>query len=147
MPSSISYLIELPGREFNRRLCPANRVSEAELEKRASANELDQWEVGLGLGDRNEFYFASLTGSWTICTLPYPYSLFLGDYSNDRRLALIRGWEQSVRAMCPDVRIFRVDDFLLDPWEARYNDRLHRKPDWVDEFLDWLRTEDDRYWA
>jgi hypothetical protein len=98
------------------------------------------------LGNDTEF-LVDLTGAWTLCKLPFRYSNLLPDVQNATTHAEIANWEERLRELLPSTEIFRIDDFLVDQWNSRYDYRLLHAPRAVQAFLEWLETQDPLHWA
>ncbi len=89
------------------------------------------------LGGRNKIpdddmaFLVDLTGDWTLCTLPYKYTIFIGECTRLPMYARVKNWEQKLRKLLPSCDIYRIDKLLLDPWEVRYDYLLVRHPEAV----------------
>jgi hypothetical protein len=140
---SIYYLIKIPGTEFNRLLKPNYQTTSAYLDE--MVREQDLW-TGM-LPDDDTDFLVDLTGEWTLCTLPYPYSIFIGECTNLPMLNRIIKWEQKLRKLVPSREVWRIDEFLIEPWNVKYDYRLVRHPDAVQQLIEWLPTQDSRYWS
>ncbi len=75
MAYAICYLIKMPGAEFNLLQKPNHQVSETYLAEMARKQDL--WD-GM-LPDDDMAFLVDLTGDWTLCTLPYKYTIFIGE--------------------------------------------------------------------
>jgi hypothetical protein len=135
-------MIKIPGVEFNRLLKPPYQTTSEYLDE--MVREQDLW-TGM-LPDDDTDFLVDLTGEWTLCTLPYSYSIFIGDYTHLPVFARTKKWEQSLRKVLPSCEIIRLDDYLLEPWQVKYDYLLVRHPQAVEEFVEWLHTQDNRYW-
>src|SRR5262245_60970528 len=104
MGDSLNYLIDVPGRQFNSLLAPEARLSEAEIERVLRNDELgarDAW-----FSDLDSDFGADVTGAaWTICTLPFNYSLLSRAALDDPRRGQNATWERYVRCRLTSSRI------------------------------------------
>ncbi|MCZ2340255.1 MAG: hypothetical protein LC104_00490 [Bacteroidales bacterium] len=145
MAYSITYLINVRGADFNQLLRPTHQADTAYFEEMVQGRESDLWD-GMLPDDDMEF-LVDLTGEWTLCKLPYPYSWLLNDIGKLDVLERVDTWELTLRALLPSKEIIRIDDFFFDQWNSRYDYLLVRYPQAVVEFIEWLRTQDHRYWT
>jgi hypothetical protein len=53
-----------------------------------------------------------------------------------------RGYESDLRD-----GMLAGDDFLIDPWNSRFDYLLVRHPREIEKFVDWLQTQDPLHWA
>jgi hypothetical protein len=137
--------MNINGTDFNRLMIPTHQATATYIDDRVKKQEADLWD-GMLPDDDMEF-LVDLTGEWTLCKLPYSYSNLMGDSHSIALLARVEKWEQSLRKLLPFKEIIRVDDFLVDEWESRYDYLLVRHPQAVKEFVEWLQTQDHRYWV
>ena len=144
MATAICYLIEVPGRAFNKLMRESHQAPDAHIDFLRKDNEADLWD-GMFPDDNTEF-LVDLTGPWTLCKIPCAYSALLCDSVDSSIVKQIGNWEQCLRTLLPSVVVIRVDDFLLEPWNARYDYLLIRNSEAVQQFLEWLPSQDSRYW-
>jgi hypothetical protein len=151
MSFSIAYLIDLPGNRFNGFLDTHFQAPKSYLDVLMQSHDSDLWN-GMFPNDDLEF-LVDLTGEWTLCLLPHPYSTFFAasvppaDPKATEILNRVQKWEGTLRSILPDADIIRVDDYLLDQWNSRFDYLLVRDPQAVLGFLAWLQAQDSNNWA
>ena len=145
MAYTVAYLIDIKGIDFNNLLAPTHRVDATYFDGAARGGESDLRD-GILSGCDTEF-LVDLTGLWTLCKLPYPYSCLLGDSRDATIIAKIEKWEHVLQLLLPYKNIYRIDDFLIEPLNSRFDYLLVRHPREIEWFIDWMQTQDRRYWA
>jgi hypothetical protein len=145
LASSICYLIDVSGEEFNRLLEPSHRATVAYIRGLERSGEADLWDARLC--ENSTEFLVDLTGQWTLCKLPYTYTVFLAPDRNPPLFSRIGEWERSLRGLFPHATILRFDDYLLDPWNVESDYLLIRDPERLEKFVAWLSRQDGRYWS
>jgi hypothetical protein len=145
MGHPIRYLVDLSGGEFNNLMASSHQAPASYIHDPPDDHSLYSWDGKFDQCDTE--FFVDLTGCWTLCTLTYPYSLFLS--CNDPRgiKPTISEWEQALRKVSSTKTIYRIDDILLGPWQAKYDYLLIRDLDAIAQFISWLTTEDPLHWS
>ena len=139
----ICYLIAESGKIFNQILDPCCQVAPDYFAIHENSKLLDLRDIRL-VNHSLEFT-GDLTGRWTLCTLPYNFSL-LSRSPEDERVTLVYSWEKALRRKIPESLIIRVDDFIFDPWQCKFDYLLIRNLSAIQEFVLWLLAQDDRSW-
>lgn len=145
MAYSITYLIDLPGTEFNQLLSPSRRADDAYFLSKAGSPVSDLWEGKLPANETE--ILVDLTGAWTLCMLPFAYSTLMDRNAAPATFDQIKNWEIELRSLIPDKQVLRVDDFLLEPWNSRHDHLLVRDPQAFNQLALWLQTQDERSWT
>ena len=145
MGNSICYLINIRGTDFNWLMRPSHQAPASQIDEMINQHESNLWE---GLVPNNDTGFlVDLTGFWTLCKLPFPYSFLLQDRPDPALMKAVEEWQKRLRGLCPTCEIIRVDDFLVDQWNSRYDYLLIRDPLAIGAFIEWLRGQDRRHWS
>ena len=145
MSYSTCYLIHIRGTDFNGLMQPSHQIAQSQIDELVGKQEANMWD-GMLIDSDIEF-LVDLTGDWTLCKLPYAYSILLDDSQGNARLGKIKIWEHQIRQLVPDCEIVRMDDFYFDQWNSRYDYLLIRNPQGILAFLEWLQSQDHRHWA
>jgi hypothetical protein len=145
MPHSVCYLIDMSGDEFNNlmpieRQSPLSWIAELRLRKKFGV-----WD-GMLVGNSTSF-LVDVTGIWTLCILGYPYSALLAHDEAVEIRSKIAEWELALRRIAPFQIIYRIDDFLLEQWNARSDYLMTRSPETLQNFISWLHSQDSLYWT
>lgn len=145
MPSVIVYLVDAKGSDFVRLLATNRQPISTYIDSLSSSKEMDLWD-GILSNDDTEF-LVDLTGVWTLCSLPYPYSCLLIETKHNILREKVERWEQSLLELLPSNTIYRIDDSLFGEWDIRYDYLLVRFPKALQDFVLWLETQDRHYWT
>jgi hypothetical protein len=138
-------LVDLNGDEFNALMASGHQAPPEYLADMRDHNKIDLWN-GMLVGNDTSF-LVDLSGCWTLCILGYRYSVLLTGDDSTGIQTTVAEWEKALRKVIPFQTIYRVDDFLLNPWNARYDYLLTRNPEAVRQFISWLQTQNPMHWA
>jgi hypothetical protein len=139
MSYAVSYVLDVAGSVFNARFQQWPQASSAELAELESAGTL--WSGNVP--SANITATAELTGLVTLIWLSTKYSVFLADSETARRIAL---WEGVAFEPFHATNIARLDELLLEQWEASAGELWFREPVWCQRFWPWLMTQDPTSW-
>lgn len=145
MAHPVCYLIDMNGEQFNAVMKVDHQAPSGYIVELREREKFDLWD-GMLVGNDTSF-LVDLSGYWTLCTLAYPYSALLADNNPRGIQTQIFDWEMALCKAIPLNTIYRLDDILLDPWNARYDYLLTRNPKVVDSFISWLQTQDSMHWS
>jgi hypothetical protein len=145
MSYPICYLVDLNGDDFNALMASDYQAPPEYLAERRASTTFDMWK-GMLVGNDDSF-LVDLSGCWTLCVLGYSYSGLLADDDSTGIKTTVAEWENALRKAVPFQAIYRVDDFLLEPWNARSDYLFTRDPEAVRQYIAWLQTQDPVYWA
>jgi hypothetical protein len=143
----INYLVEVPGAEFNRLLChPYPGMGKSVDEMMEDGGWI--WESRLPCSDLG-FDF-NLTGArWTLCSIPANYSLLLHteNPAAQAKLEAVYDAEKCLRSLIGSSRIYRIDYCLVEQWDTKYDYHWLHDEKLIDDFLDWLSTQEAWHWS
>jgi hypothetical protein len=142
MPDTITYLVNMPGAEFNRYLNPMDRLPQGYFDERASGDP--DYREGR-LQDDDRFVGIDRTGVWTEICLRIGYGALLEHEpwgSEEKFRREIQNWERKLRELVPTTEIYRVATSFFRRWEAANDSPIydHRV---VRRFFDWLATQEE----
>jgi hypothetical protein len=111
--------------------------------------EIERRKMDCGLSDGrlpcSEIEFlVELSGEITILWLPFRYSLLFNPNSDLERI--LEDWEGVLRSRVGTSQVIRLDEYLLDEWEASEEDDWFRHPNKIEAFLSWLRGQERLHW-
>jgi hypothetical protein len=149
MPDTITYLVDMPGSEFNRYL---------DLKCRMPSHYFDELVPGEAdyregrLQNYDKLVGLDLTGVWTKIVLRLAYSALLEEAPSGRAAEIrsqIWNWERKLRELIPAIEIYRVASSLLDEWKGPNEETPIHADRNMRRFLDWLasREESGDYWC
>ena len=147
MPDTITYLVNMPGAEFNRHLNPADRMPASCFAGR-TLGEPDCREARLQ--NHEEYVGVDLTGIWTEIGLSMAHGSLLEHpllsaealRINEKFRGEILNWECKLRELVPAAEVYRVASSLYREWAAAHDLPIydHRE---MRRFLDWLAKQED----
>lgn len=146
MGHPINYLIKMPGADFNRLVrnpCPIVGKSFDEMLEKGTWI----WESRLPCSDLGIDYNA--VGQWTLCSIPVHYSLLLNTDSPvaQSELQKVYAFEKCLLSLVGTAIVYRIDYIIIQEWDSKYDFRWINDSKLVQEFLNWLLTEDPRHWS
>jgi len=130
MSNLVSYVIDLPGREFIPILARSYQPNEAALEEVTKTGSL--WDGRLI--ESSVDFSIELSGETTVVWLMTRYSEFISDPVIHN---LITNWENDLSGLL-DARIVRVDEYLLNQWESERGDFWFREKGAFAAFMEWV---------
>jgi hypothetical protein len=142
MPDTITYLVNMPGAEFNRYMNPMDRLPQSYFDERASGDP-DYKEGRLQNDDR--FVGIDRTGVWTKICLRIGYGALLehepwGKVEKFR--SEIQDWERKLRELVPTSELHRVATSFFHRWEAENDSPIYDHRD-MRRFFNWLATQEE----
>ena len=111
MSHTVTYIVWQPGHCFNKLLDVGYQASPDELRELAETGSL--WDGKLPVSSAE--FSVELTGRVTILWLTTKYSMFLTDVAARREILEFE--KQLAQSVCAHS-IVRLDEFLLDQWNA-----------------------------
>ena len=145
MSYSICYLIDIRGVDFDALMKHPHHVSRTSIDEFVKLQEANLWD-GMLINCEIEF-LVDLTGDWTLCKLPCAYSALLAEQQSGEVVEIVEEWERQLRDLLPSCDIYRIDDFLFDQWNSRFDYRLIRRHQAIGAFLGWLQSQGRCHWA
>jgi hypothetical protein len=142
MPDTITYLVNMPGAEFNRYLNPIYRLPQSYFDERTSGDP-DYREARLQ--DDDCLVGIDLTGVWTEICLRIGYGALLEHEpwrSVEKFRSEIQDWERKLRALAPTTEIHRVATSFFRRWEAANDSPIYDHRD-MRRFFDWLAMQEE----
>jgi hypothetical protein len=139
MSYSVSYVVDVTGSVFNAEYSPWGPASTAEIEELETTGSLWNGEIpSAGLTAT-----AELTGIVTLIWLSTKYSVFLAEPETTSR---VLRWEQATFGPLQTISVARLDEFLLEQWEAEAGELWFRDPRRCERFWGWLATQQKAGW-
>jgi hypothetical protein len=139
MSYSVSYVVDVPGPEFNAQCAGWPRATDDDLARLRINGTL--WDGQLPRA--NIGFTAELTGLVTLVWLTTKFTVFSTDESVRQS---ILEWEAEAFVPLQHRRIARVDEFVLAQWESLAGDWWFRDLSVCDRFWQWLVEREPTGW-
>lgn len=138
MSHLLSYVIDLPGREFVSILAPSFQPNEAALEEVIKTDSL--WDGRLI--DSSVDFSIELSGEVTVIWLTTRYSNFITDPTVHD---FVTKWESELSGRL-NARIVRIDEFLLNQLETERGEFWFREKGAFAAFMEWVSQKPTESW-
>jgi len=138
---SAVYLIDVKGEEFNSFLPSHESLSKMEIDEYRDSDIL----LEFSLKEDNNVISAEITGEVTLLWAPWRYSVFLTD--EQEQIGPIKIWEEKLLDLVGEVKIYRIDEALLEQWELEQSEYWFRDHSNFMKLISWLVGQDKLHWC